>query len=553
MMKRPRIRPAILALIVLSLTALFTRMHPFDDDEFQHAHYAWLLNHGYRPFLDFFEHHLPTYHLLISPVFSAFDTPAALFVIRFASWACLAATLVFVFRTSHRLTGGPSGPAAAVILMAAAPIFLTKMTEARPEPAAVLCLTAALHRLLSTGTAQDKSRTWPHLALAGFLAGAVPALSHKFGLMATALVAGAFLLHGARRGLIVTAAAALPLLILLTWSTAHGLTGALYQHVFAMAVEWRNRFSPVAYMTALWSESALLVTAGLAGLTFLATERPEHRRTAIVLFLLVAAGTATLFLVPEPYRQSFLPLFPPLAMGAAVMADVAFRLISRPSLPRAAGAAQAAPFLPAALIALVVLTAAALYPCVIALANDLQSGPAADLRRMRAAEATGSPRFFDGRGLMFHRPHTGRYACMHQGILSMLDPVAFAEETVDALGKADFPTVILDYRVKQMPAAVNSFILNHYVPVGDDIFVPGIRVDRSRLVGRPCKVRISVSGLYRVSWRGGKMRCDGQDLSPDSVIPLTAGEHVMEGIGFIDAFTATLTQRATSGRAEAAP
>jgi hypothetical protein len=541
----------ILALALLALTATFARFHPFDDDEFQHAHYAWLLHHGARPFQDFFEHHLPAYHLLVSPVFAASNSPASLFVLRFISWACLIGTLAYVYVASRRLCSGPAGPTAAVLLVATAPIFLTKMVEARPESAAILCFAAALHQLLARRNT-DSPGSLARLTLAGLLAGAMPALSHKFGLSAVALVASAFVMHGTRRGLLFAAASTVPLLILVAWAAAHGILADLYRDVFALAVEWKHRFSPTGYLASLWQESALLVTTGLAGLVYLSGASAESRRQTTALFMLLAAATATLFLVPEPYRQSFLPLFPLLAIGAAVTTDLTFRLFAHPASPLTVTSPRLFPSYAAATIGITVLAAATLYPCAVTLVSDLQLSPTADLQRMRAADATGSPRFFDGRGLMFYRAHTGRHACIHQGIMSMLDPARYATDTIEALREANFPTVIMDYRVLQMPSQVQDFIRNHYLPLGDDLFVPGFRIDRSRLVGRPCKVQIPVGGRYRTTWRGGKVRCDGQDLVPSATIPLAAGEHVFEGFGFVDGFTAILTQRSSPGP-EAAP
>ncbi len=531
MTKRFRLLPALFILALLAGTAALAVLHPFDDDEFQHAHYAWLLHHGQLPFVDFFEHHLPAYHLLVAPVYAFGESPETIFALRFVSWICLVGTLFCIHGTGRALCSGAAGPSAAVVLAAAAPIFLVKMLEARPEAPAMFCFAASL-RLLIAPPCHDRRRTMLWLALAGLLAGAVPALSHKYGLSAAALLAGAFMLHGFRPGALFTGASALPMLSVLAWAASRGILDDLYHSVFVLAVGWRHQFSPSGYLVTLWAESALLVTAGLAGLVLMVGRTASTRRPAIVLSLALAAAFVTIFLVPEPYRQSFLPLFPILAVGAAVTVAAAWQSI-RGAIVHPASASAA----------WVVLAAAVLYPAAVSLAEDLHSSPFADLRRMRAAQATGSPRFFDGRGLVFFRAHTGWHACMHQGFLSILDHERLAADTVAALRAAEFPTVLLDYRVLQMPPQVVSFIRDHYLPLGDDVFVPGFRIDRSRLVGRPFNVQVAVEGGYRLSWRGGKVRCDGQDVTPGSVVPLTAAKHVLEGVGFVEDFTATLVDR----------
>jgi len=560
MTRLPRLLAALVASAALALTAAFAAFHPFDDDEFQHAHYAWLLHRGQLPFRDFFEHHLPAYHALAAPAYAVIEGPESLFVIRFLSWACYVATLACAYGACRALCSGRAGPIAAVLLLSSAPMFLGKMVEARPEAPALLCFTASLWLLLRGGA--DKGRGMVRVVVAGVLAGAMPAVSHKFALPAAALALGAFRLAGARKAALFAAAFTLPLLAVLAWAAAHGIFHDLIHDVFVLGVQWKHRFAPSGYLVTLWTENALLVVSGIAGLLLLAAGHAPARRAAAVILPGLAAAILTIFLVPEPYRQSFLPLFPLLAAGASVTADRLFACFFSPAsgartgetctVSACASSAGIAPSRGIAVVALVALAAAAMYPAAISLAADLRLNPAADVRRMRTAVSTGSPRFFDGRALVFYRPHTGRYAFMHQGVQSMLDPAAFAAETVAAIREAGFPTAVLDYRVAQMPPPVLEFLYDHYLPLADDVWVPGFRIDRSRLAGRSCRRQVPVGGIYRISWRGGAVFCDGNSLAPGVPVALAAGEHEWKGAGFVEDFEARLLRRLPAG-AETAP
>ena len=56
-------------LVLLVVCGAYLRTVAFDDDEFQHAHVAWLIRNGQVPHADFFEHHFTAYHALLSVVF----------------------------------------------------------------------------------------------------------------------------------------------------------------------------------------------------------------------------------------------------------------------------------------------------------------------------------------------------------------------------------------------------------------------------------------------------------------------------------------------------
>jgi hypothetical protein len=63
----------VLCVFIIGMIVLLARtawVRDFDPDEFQHLEMAWLIAVGEIPYKEFFEHHVPLYHFLISPLLS---------------------------------------------------------------------------------------------------------------------------------------------------------------------------------------------------------------------------------------------------------------------------------------------------------------------------------------------------------------------------------------------------------------------------------------------------------------------------------------------------
>lgn len=511
---------------------LFALAHPFDDDEFQHAHMAWLMHHGHKPYVDFFEHHLPAYHGALRGLYGFGGGRFSLFTFRLASWASLMGVLAVVFRLlrRHGVSAGAAG--LATLLAAASPIFLFKMIEARPAAPAMLCYTLSLALAMSpppppTRRGAARAALFPALPC-GLMAGLMVVFSHKFALLAAG-PAAAVLLGWGMPGLLAYGLGCLVAPVVGAGLAASAdILPSLVECVFVQSLAWRYRFEPTGYLLAFWRESAVLILLGGAGvLAALGFDR--SRRQALVLLLNLLLALVTIRSIPVPHRQVFAPLPILLAIGAGAM----FELLAR-SVASAPGRIAAA----------LVLAAGAMLPALDTVARDVRAGGVrGDLARMAAAEATASERFFDGRGLMYYRMHTGRHACMHEEILSMLDADLYAAETLEAIESAGFPTVVFDYRVARLPSAIHDFVRRHYAPIGDDLYVAGARLDRGAFAGGEARFRVPVSGVYRVSWRGGPLRCDGRPLPQGAEAALAAGEHRLAAEGFADRFEALLVRR----------
>lgn len=499
---------------------------PFDDDEFQHAHMAWAIAHGQTPYVDFFEHHSPAYHLLVSPLFGAVPGVGGLLVLRLISVLFLVGTLLAVFRVAGDVAGWRAG-CYAVCLLVCAPFFFEKMVEARPEGAALLCF-AGSAALLGWGRSAGRlSRV--RLGAIGLLASLGVWLSVKYALIGVGLLVCVLCRQGGRAFMPFVCGALVAGLPVLLWLAGHGALAAFADSVLWGNLGWKHRFSPADYAIQAFGQCGALLSLGVVGLVGGLCRHGLWQR-ALCGVVLGVVGCAGVVLVPEPFRQAFLPLLVVLAVAAGVFLGLLHAALHG---YRCAG------------LALAVLVFASVAPGLYQVLRERGSTQDADIRLMAMVDSfdpTGGP-VFDGRGLMFYRPHVGRHACMHKGILMMLDPDEYAEGVIRALEAADLPMVILDYRVEQMPEAVLRFISNHYRAIPDSpIRLPGLALDRAVLPAG-VEARVPVSGFYRARWRGGSVEIDGAPVERDSLVELGAGTHFFKGRGFIEGFELILERR----------
>lgn len=510
---------------------LYALRHPFDDDEFQHANFAWLLFRDQRPFVDFFEHHLPLYHLLAAPVYRLGEAPWVLFPLRLASVAAAMAVLLLTRRLARQLGASRGGANLSIVLLSAVPMFAAKMSEVRPEPLALALLALAAGLCFTAPAPETTGRR--AIFGAGLAAGAAVALSLKYLFPAAGIVGACLCLQPPRRLPFFAAGGLVPLLLLSGWAAAVGVLGPMYEHVILLALGWQYRFSPAGYAAEAFETAGLLLVLGVLGLFHFRELPPGRRRAGAALSCLVLGALAGILLVPVPYRQTFLPVFPPLAVAAACLAGRLGRAFSS---------------LPGGRVALALLLAIAFLPPAAAFRRTLADSPREDLALMRLVEARapGDGPVFDGRGLLFYRPHVGRYPWMHHELLAMLEASEYAAETTAAITAAAFPPVIFDYRVEMMPPAVRNFIRRHYLPVGEGpLYLPGRTVDRAALA-RPggAPFTVPVPGRYRADWRGGTLTVDGQPLSPGAEIGLGTGTHYASSEDYIEDLRFTLSARA---------
>ncbi|HBC86866.1 MAG TPA: hypothetical protein DCZ94_07930 [Lentisphaeria bacterium] len=498
--------------------------HAFDDDEFQHVHIAWLLHHGYIPYKDFFEHHLVFYHRLTAPLFVFGENFRQIFFFRGISMISAAGALFLLYRCGRSFGFSPIASGTGTWLLGITPMFLLKMTEARPEALAIFAFTGALSLMFAPARADScrpgKSAESPEILtrriqwkfiFIGLLAGAMALLSQKYVIAAGALLAAIYFLNGWKPAVITASAFCASVAAYSGWMLAIGAGNNAFESVILLNLRWKYSFSPSGYFVELYTTAGILFVTGVFGI-LRALFQGHTRRQAFALATLLAGCLLQIFLVPVPYRQSFLPLLVILALGSMFFSASIFQLAT---VVRRGWAIFAIPLL---------LGASSLA----ALPRQLSADNRADISQMKEiAKFAPSGPVFDGRGLMFHRMHVGYHACMHHEILMMLDADKYSEDVIRSLQDAGMPPVIRDYRVQKMPDMINSFISDNYLPST----IPGVLtagLSRERLVPKkPEVMNIRASGTWKATWRGGKFSIDGEPIVNGQIIILERGSHIL--------------------------
>ncbi|MCM8817282.1 MAG: glycosyltransferase family 39 protein [Candidatus Omnitrophica bacterium] len=502
---RFKLKPEIFVWIVIAfLWFYFSFFHYFDDDEFQHCHNAYLIWKGLVPYRDFFEHHLPLYHIVFSPLYIFGEKPETIFIFRFLS--ILSSGLVFLFLYKY-LKEINSGRIAlfCISLLSFIPMYLIKMTEARPESIAILLFTLGLISIFSMETAIEK------LFFAGFLSGLMVCFSFKYIFAWLGLCAAAFYLKGKRDGLRFLSGSIIGIFPLFLYILIKGISSEFFKTTLIMNVKWKYRFSPSGYLYEAFTTAGFIIACAIAGL--LSTDK----KNAIGHLFIIAGCFLGIICIPVPYRQSYLPFLVACTICATLFLRNFFNIFQTKKLTS---------------------------NCLVIIKNEITQTNFSDIRKMKLIdEISPQTAFFDGRSFLFYRMHTGYYGFMHHELLEMIDLDDYSNHVIEQLKKNNFPVVIYDYRVKQMPAKIQDFIDKNYCAFEDDIYLPGVKIDRSQFIEGMATFEINVGGWYTISFTGEDLSIDdGQVLSGDIKF-LDKGLHTAKTMSFIDNLTVILKKR----------
>jgi hypothetical protein len=317
--------------VALGLIAKFARA--YRPDELQHLHVAWNIAHGLLPYRDFFEHHPPLYHLLLTPLVGLI--PQLDLRLAIAS-ALVELTILLVsialFERLLRVTLGPRLACYGVGAWLLLPPYVFKAFELRPDWIALALLLAAL-LCLARAVAQTNSRTPGWSLASGALAGVGVCLTQKAALPGVGV--GIWLLgvwlcappeHRRARGSALigfSLGACLPVAALLLVFARYGAVGALIEHTllinlgWAREVPWRQGLQDAL----AWS-FGLLVLAIAQAIAIVRHARDELRRASLpsLMAVLSALGLAGYLRSPAPYPQWFLVLVAPWTIYLAAVA-----------------------------------------------------------------------------------------------------------------------------------------------------------------------------------------------------------------------------------------
>lgn len=300
MSKSERILLWSTAALSLVLRALAFFRYRFDSDEQQHLHVVWGWTAGLVPYRDFFDNHLPLFHLLSAPFLAILGERRDILLWMRAPMLVLFAAVVWgTYVLGKQLFGERTGAWAAVLLSLFPPFFL-KSLEFRNDN-----LWNALWIVAIVGLV----RGWSPF-LAGLLLGLAFAASVKTLVLVFALVVALILTR--RRWLELLAGfAVVPALLAIAFASIGAWDELLYCNVTFNAAFSATRKN-------LWIGRAVFPIA-LAAMLWLAWRYRQMKDTWLYFFATLAATyTITLPALGVPISpRDFLPLMPLVAIFAA--------------------------------------------------------------------------------------------------------------------------------------------------------------------------------------------------------------------------------------------
>jgi hypothetical protein len=331
------LRPYRIVILILVLIAFILRIpllqiRYFDPDEFQHLHGARQIYHGEIPYRDYFDHHTPFLHFIMSGLYPFVgDNIQILNVARSLMLIFTAFILYLTFILTKKLYSTDAG-LLAVLFLSYVLMFLEKTLEIRPDLGAVIFWLASmifmvkgvqekpsLRFFMFSGLSMGIALMFTQKSMFGlpgiFLALIYPFIDRRIGIgwKQNAKLVLAFLL-----GILI------PLVLTCLFFLAHG---ALWQFIncnFIMNSQWKMRFSPMGYIVQLINQNPFFPVMGLAGLLANIVwmyKREEVSKGIYIPIFCTISVIVGLFILPVPYRQYYQLFLPLLAIYSAFILD----------------------------------------------------------------------------------------------------------------------------------------------------------------------------------------------------------------------------------------
>ncbi len=479
MMIVEQLRPYRVVILLFILAAFFLRIpilkvRYFDPDEFQHLHGARQIYRGQIPYRDYFEHHTPFLHFILTGFYPIFgEEIRILFAARALMLVFTAAILYLTYVLARTLYGTDAGLFAALFLSYVI-MFLEKTIEVRPDVPALIFWMASLifmvkgvQRVSSPeqppAEAQSNTR-FPlpnlHFVLSGLIIGIAIMFTQKtlfaFGCL---LIVLAWMLLDRRvrtpwrRKLklagIFLGSMMVPIILTCLFFYANGGLWEFINCNLIMNSRWRVRFRPHDYIMQLLSQNSFFSSIGVFGLfvgTFRMRKKEEIVKGSAVPVLCTYGLIVSLFIIPVPYRQFYLLLLPLLAMYCGSILTRVRRTYLALS------------------IAIIII----IYPSVqtVGQLSQKNDGQLANVKYIMNT-TTEEDTVLDGwSGFGFLRSHAYYYFFLHSEMRAMLSEKEKSDDLINSLEEKRTKVVIYDSSVKALPKKVQEYISARYKPSG---------------------------------------------------------------------------------------
>jgi hypothetical protein len=207
----------IFGVLAVALRAVAILRYRIDSDEPQHLHTAWMWSRGLIGYRDFYDNHMPLFHILMAPLLAAARESTQVFLIgRLAMLPIAIASLAVLYWIARRLYGA-SIAAWSVIAAAVLPPVLLKSIEFRNDNLWVLGCLGALAVVIAGPLTPRRA------AIVGALLAVSLMTSIKTVFFAAAIAIAIVTIDGITMPIVLAAAAgfAIPTAALVAWFASH--------------------------------------------------------------------------------------------------------------------------------------------------------------------------------------------------------------------------------------------------------------------------------------------------------------------------------------------
>jgi 4-amino-4-deoxy-L-arabinose transferase-like glycosyltransferase len=534
-------RPYRIIILLLILFAFFFRIplleiRYFDPDEFQHLHGAHQIYHGQIPYRDYFDHHTPLLHFILSALYPIFGEEIDIvFAARWLMMVFTAAILYLTYLLTRMLYKDDTG-LIAVLFLSYVLMFLEKTIEIRPDVPAVALWLASLIFMVKGIRRNSASFSPLWFLFSGLCIGTAIMFTQKSlfafnGLIITLI----WMFLDPRKGFtrmrslklagIFLGSVLIPIILVCIFFYANGGLSQFIDYNFIMNSQWKLRFGPYDYIRRMISQNPFFPVTGLLGL-FIASywmrKRENIANGSFAPVLSTYALITGLFIMPVPYRQYYQLFVPLLAMYSGMLlvkiseADFS-NLKNRPGLLiittvvaelaitgiiytlsiSKPGIFKVKLLFPIVLTALIVSTIPLFIfdkrkyiPLIIAIGiiihpfnlmiGQLSQKNTDQLENIKYIMEITTPEdtVLDGwSGFGFLRPHAYFYYFLHPEMRAMLSEKQLSDDIIQNLEEKQTKVVIYDSQIKALPKKVQEYIeANYVISNKGDIYV---RVERN--------------------------------------------------------------------------
>lgn len=322
-------------IIILILVAFFIRIpilkiRYFDPDEFQHLHGARQIYYGNIPYRDYFDHHTPLLHFILTLLYPVFgEEVRILFAGRFIMLLFTGLILFITFILAKRLYDTYTG-FLAILFLSYVLIFLEKTIEIRPDVLAVVFWLSSIFFMVKGIQEKQKPK---YFILSGLFMGSAIMSTQKmiFGFPGL-LLALSYPIIDKRTGIKIKfnfkilasffAGFFLIIVIISIFFFAHNAFLDFINCNFIMNANWKVKFSPIGYIKQVIRQNPFFPVMSLAGLLIATVnlyKREKVENGSYIPIFCTYSAMIGLFIMPVPYRQYYQIFLPMLSMYSAIL------------------------------------------------------------------------------------------------------------------------------------------------------------------------------------------------------------------------------------------